>query len=50
MPRCSRTGDAIREVEVLATGVVPRLVEELREREVPIAMDLFRKPAGRDDG
>ncbi len=36
--------------QFVATGVVPRLVEELRERDMPIAMDLFRKPAGRDDG
>jgi pilus assembly protein CpaF len=36
--------------EFAATGVVPRLVEELREREIPISMDLFRKPPGRNDG
>jgi pilus assembly protein CpaF len=33
-----------------ATGVVPRLVEELRERDIPVSMDLFRKPPGRSDG
>ena len=30
----------------VATGVVPRLVEEMRERETPIPMSLFQKPTG----
>jgi len=28
-----------------ATGIVPRLVEELRQREIPVPMELFRQPA-----
>jgi pilus assembly protein CpaF len=33
--------------EFVATGVVPRLVEELRERDVPVPMSLFQKPEAR---
>ncbi|MFN4259630.1 MAG: CpaF family protein [Gemmataceae bacterium] len=37
--------------EYVATGVVPRLVEELRERDITIPMTLFQKPrGGMDDG
>jgi pilus assembly protein CpaF len=32
-----------------ATGVVPRLVEELRDRDVQLPVGLFQKPAGRAD-
>jgi pilus assembly protein CpaF len=32
--------------EFTATGVVPRLVEELRERDIPVPMQLFQKPKG----
>jgi pilus assembly protein CpaF len=35
--------------EFVATGIVPRLVEELRERDVELPMSLFRKPKGADD-
>jgi pilus assembly protein CpaF len=30
--------------EFVATGIVPRLVEELREREIEVPMDLFQRP------
>ena len=33
-----------------ATGVVPRLVEELRERSMPVPMHLFQKPKGAANG
>src|SRR5262249_49936804 len=33
-----------------ATGVVPRLVEELRERDVAVPMELFQKPRGQANG
>jgi len=36
--------------EFAATGVVPRLVEELRDRDVPVAMQMFQKPKGHSDG
>ena len=32
--------------EHIATGIVPRLVDELREQDVSIPLDLFRKPPG----
>jgi pilus assembly protein CpaF len=32
--------------EFVATGVVPRLVEDLRERDVQVPMSLFQKPRG----
>jgi pilus assembly protein CpaF len=32
--------------EFAATGIVPRLADELRERDIPIPMDLFQKPKG----
>jgi pilus assembly protein CpaF len=32
-----------------ATGTVPRLVDELRERDVKVPMSLFQKPRGADD-
>jgi len=32
--------------EFVATGVVPRLVEELRERDLQVPMTLFQKPKG----
>ena len=32
--------------EFLPTGIVPRLVEDLREREIPVSMELFKRPAG----
>ncbi len=34
--------------EFVPTGVVPRLVEELRERDIEVPMSLFRKPGGGD--
>ena len=30
--------------EFVATGIVPRCVEELRERNIPVPMTLFKKP------
>jgi pilus assembly protein CpaF len=36
--------------EHAATGIVPRLVDELREQEIAIPMGLFQKSAGRADG
>jgi pilus assembly protein CpaF len=32
--------------EFVATGIVPRLVEELRDRDVVVPMELFQKPRG----
>ena len=32
--------------EFVSTGIVPRLVEDLREREIPVPMELFQKPTG----
>jgi pilus assembly protein CpaF len=32
--------------EYVATGIVPRLVEELRDRDVQVPMNLFQKPKG----
>jgi pilus assembly protein CpaF len=36
--------------EFVATGVVPRLVEELREQEISVPLSIFQKPAGNIDG
>ena len=36
--------------EFVATGMVPRLVEELRERDIAVPLEIFRKPQGRADG
>ena len=36
--------------EFTATGVVPRLVEELRERDIPAPMHLFQKAKGGANG
>ena len=30
--------------EFVATGIVPRLVEELRERDIPVPIEIFQKP------
>jgi pilus assembly protein CpaF len=30
--------------EFVATGIVPRMVEEMRERDIPVSMDIFQKP------
>jgi pilus assembly protein CpaF len=35
--------------EFVATGIVPRLVEDLRERDIPVSMSLFQKPRGRGE-
>jgi pilus assembly protein CpaF len=32
--------------EFVATGIVPRLVEELRDRDIAVPMSLFQKPRG----
>jgi pilus assembly protein CpaF len=50
--RFDRKGRKGRSVigEFAATGVVPRLAEELRERDVPVPMHLFQKPKGDSDG
>ena len=49
--RFERKGRKGRNVvgEFVATGVVPRLAEELRDRDVPVPMELFRKPKGSSD-
>ncbi len=44
--RHGRKGKAVLG-EFVATGVVPRVVEELREREIPIDMQMFQKPKGK---
>jgi pilus assembly protein CpaF len=46
--RFERRGRKNRSVigEFVATGIVPRLVEELRERDVQVPMTLFQKPKG----
>ena len=46
--RFERRGRKNRSVvgEFAATGIVPRLVEELRERDVQVPMTLFQKPKG----
>jgi pilus assembly protein CpaF len=36
--------------EFAATGIVPRLVEELRERDIEIPLDLFHKPKAVGNG
>ena len=30
--------------EFVATGIVPRLIEELREREIEIPLEMFQRP------
>jgi len=30
----------------VATGIVPRVVEELRDRDINVPMNLFQKPKG----
>ncbi len=35
--------------EHVATGIVPRLVDELRERDIAVPMTLFQKPKGSTD-
>src|SRR5439155_662421 len=35
--------------DFVATGVVPRVVEELRERDVMLPMSMFQKPRGHAD-
>jgi pilus assembly protein CpaF len=35
--------------EHVATGIVPRLVDELRDRDIAVPMSLFQKPKGNDD-
>jgi pilus assembly protein CpaF len=35
--------------EFVATGIVPRLVEEMREREIQVPLTLFQKPKGNSD-
>jgi len=35
--------------EFVATGIVPRLVEELRERQVDVSIDLFQPPRVKND-
>lgn len=35
--------------DFVATGIVPRMVDELRDRDVPIPMSLFQKPKGTVD-
>ena len=49
--RFDRQGRKGRNVvgEFVATGIVPRLAEELRERDVSVPMELFRKPKGSGD-
>ena len=32
--------------EFVATGIVPRVVEELRDRDINVPMNLFQKPKG----
>jgi pilus assembly protein CpaF len=50
--RFDRRGRKGRNVigEFVATGVVPRLVDELRERDVVLPMTLFKKPREAGDG
>ncbi len=36
--------------EFVATGIVPRFVEELRERDIDVPLEIFRKPQVRTDG
>jgi pilus assembly protein CpaF len=36
--------------EFVATGIVPRFVEELRERDIAVPLEIFRKPQVRADG
>ncbi|MFO0865651.1 MAG: hypothetical protein U0744_13530 [Gemmataceae bacterium] len=33
----------------VATGIVPRIVEELRERDIEIPLSIFQKPKGDGD-
>jgi pilus assembly protein CpaF len=35
--------------EHVATGIVPRLVDELRERDIAVPLSLFQKPKGSDN-
>jgi pilus assembly protein CpaF len=35
--------------EFVATGIVPRLVEEMRERQIDVSMDLFQPPRMKTD-
>ena len=50
--RFERRGRRGRNVvgEFVATGIVPRFAEELREREIPVPLEIFQKPRGRVDG
>jgi pilus assembly protein CpaF len=36
--------------EFVATGIVPRFVEDLRERDIPVPLEIFQKPRVRTDG
>jgi pilus assembly protein CpaF len=36
--------------EFVATGIVPRFVDELRERDVAVPLEIFQKPRGAADG
>jgi pilus assembly protein CpaF len=47
--RRGRKGKAILG-DFVATGVVPRLVEELREKDMIVPLHIFQKPAGGTDG
>lgn len=49
--RFERRGRRERSIngEFAATGIVPRLVEELRERQIEIPMEIFQPPKGNAD-
>ena len=51
--RLTQFGSGVKQAAVLgefaATGVVPRLVDELRDRDVQIPISLFQKPRGAAD-
>jgi pilus assembly protein CpaF len=36
--------------EFIATGIVPRFVEDLRERDISVPLEIFQKPRVRTDG
>jgi len=47
--RRGRKGRAILG-EYVATGIVPRLVEELKEQDIDVPLELFRKPKAASHG
>src|SRR5580704_17481232 len=50
--RFERRGVKGRQIagEFVATGIVPRFADDLRERDIPVPLEIFQKPRARTDG